>query len=46
MMEFNHMIMVLVMLAITGGISYLVGDLHGFLRGMNKAQEIYEEKRI
>ena len=43
-MEVKQMIMMLIMLLMTGGMAYLIGDLHGFLRGMNKAQKIFNDK--
>ncbi len=46
MMEVSQIFTTLVMVILTGGMAYLIGDLHGYLRGMEKAKEIYEEKRI
>ena len=40
-MEVRHMIMISVMLLISGGMAYLIGDFHGYLKGMDKAREIY-----
>tara|TARA_Y100000310_G_C19977579_1_gene488272 strand:- start:225 stop:362 length:138 start_codon:yes stop_codon:yes gene_type:complete len=45
-MEVSQIFTTLVMVILTGGMAYLIGDLHGYLRGMEKAKEIYEEKRI
>ena len=41
-MEAKQMIMMVVMLLTTGGVAYLIGDLHGFLRGMRKATKIID----
>ena len=46
MMEVSQIFTTLVMVILAGSMAYLIGDLHGFLRGMEKAKEIYEEKRI
>ncbi len=46
MMEVSQIFTSLVMIILTSGMTYLIGDLNGFKRGMEKAQEIYEEKRI
>lgn len=41
-MEVKQMIMMAVMLLTTGGMAYLIGDLNGFLRGMQKATKIVD----
>ncbi len=46
MMEVSQIFTTLVMVILTGSMAYLIGDLNGFKRGMEKAKEIYEEKRI
>ena len=46
MMEVEQMVIVTIMVGLTGTIAYFVGDLHGFLRGMERARKIYDEKRI
>jgi len=46
MMEVKQIVICTVMMVLTGTMAYLIGDLQGFLRGMNKAREIYDEKRI
>ena len=46
MMEVEQLVIVTFIVVLTGIIAYFVGDLHGFLRGMERAREIYEEKRI
>ena len=46
MMEVSQIFTTLVMVILTGSMAYLIGDLHGFKKGMEKAKEIYEEKRI
>ena len=45
-MEVEQMVIVTIMVGLTGTMAYFIGDLHGFLRGMEKAREIYDEKRI
>ena len=46
MMEVSQIFTTLVMVILTGGMAYLIGDLQGFLRGMEKAKEIYDEKGV
>ena len=46
MMEVKQIIICTIMMVLTGTMAYLIGDLQGFLRGMDKAKEIYDEKRI
>lgn len=46
MMEVKQIIICTIMMVLTGTMAYLIGDLRGFLRGMDKAKEIYDEKRI
>ena len=46
MMEVKQMIICTIMISLTGAIAYLIGDLQGFLRGMDKARKIYNEKGI
>ena len=41
-MEAKQIIMMVVMLLTTGGMAYLIGDLHGFIRGMRKATKIID----
>jgi len=40
--ENSQIITMVIMLVMTGGMSYLIGDLNGFIRGMEKAKEIYQ----
>ena len=46
MMEAKQIVICTVMMVLTGTMAYLIGDLQGFLRGMERAREIYDEKRI
>ena len=46
MMEAKQIVICTVMMVLTGTMAYLIGDLQGFLRGMERARKIYEEKRI
>ena len=46
MMEVKQIVICTVMMGLTGTMAYLIGDLQGFLRGMDKAKEIYNEKGI
>ena len=46
MMDAKQIVICTVMMVLTGTMAYLIGDLQGFLRGMERARKIYEEKRI
>ena len=46
MMEAKQIVICTVMMVLTGTMAYLIGDLQGFLRGMERARKIYEENRI
>ena len=46
MMEVSQIFTTLVMVILTGGMAYLIGDIHGYLRGMEKAKEISDEKGV
>ena len=46
MMEVKQIVICTVMMVLTGTMAYLIGDLQGFLRGMDKARKIYDEKGI
>ena len=46
MMEVKQIIICTIMMVLTGTMAYLIGDLQGFLRGMDKARKIYDEKRV
>ena len=40
-MENSQMIIMLILLVTSRGLTYLLGDLYGFKRGVEKAKEIY-----
>ena len=40
-MENSQMVMMLILLFASSGLAYLLGDLYGFKRGIEKAKEIY-----
>ena len=40
-MESSQLIMMLVLLVASSGMAYLLGDLYGFKKGIEKAKEIY-----
>jgi len=44
-MEVKQMIMMTIMLLMTGGMAYLIGDIHGFMRGMEKAWPLNLDKK-
>ena len=46
MMEVKQIVICTVMMVLTGTMAYLIGDLQGVLRGMERARKIYDEKRI
>ena len=46
MMEVKQIVICTVMMVLTGTMAYLIGDLQGFLRGMERARKIYDEKRV
>ena len=46
MMEVKQIVICTVMMVLTGTMAYLIGDLQGFLRGMERARKIYDAKRI
>ena len=46
MMEVEQMVIVTIMVGLTGTIAYFIGVLHVFLRGIERARKIYDEKRI
>ena len=46
MMEVEHIVIVTIMVGLTGTMAYLIGDLQGLLRGMERARKIYDENRI
>ncbi len=43
MMEVKQIIIYTVTIIITGTMSYLIGNLQGFLKGMEKVRKIYEK---
>ena len=43
-MEIKQIIMMIMTLLMCSGMAYLVGDFHGYIRGMDKAQEILDDK--
>ena len=46
MMEVKQIVICTVMMVLTGTMAYLIGDLQGFLRGMERARKIYDEKGV
>lgn len=46
MMEVKQIVICTVMMVLTGTMAYLIGDLQGFLRGMERARKIYNEKGV
>ena len=43
MMEVKQIIIYTITMVLTGTMAYLIGDLQGFLKGMEKARKIYEK---
>ena len=46
MMEVKSIVICVIQMVLTGTMAYLIGDLQGFLRCMERARKIYDEKRI
>jgi hypothetical protein len=42
-MEPTQIVIMVTMLLLCSGMSYMIGDLHGFLRGMEKIRKIYKD---
>ena len=40
-MENDQMIMMLILMFVSSGMAYLLGDLYGFKKGLEKAKEIF-----